>query len=351
MKRLIFIDNLKLNLVILVILHHIVLGYGGAPPIILLTFNAINQSFFMSLFFLLSGFFLVGSLERKSTLKFIKDRLIKLGIPIVGYIVLISPIIDYITIKYYKGMDVSFFETFSIGWKVGPLWFVEALLILSFIYIPFRSGKNIAWFKDRFPSNIAIVVTILIVTIMTFILRIFFPVDTYWHVFQLGHFVPYGLLFYLGIVAYKNNWFEHLSGLKPWLYVALGSIIVFPLMAGTYIALFDRKIELFLGGFGWKSFLFSFWNTIACFSIILSLLYIFKKKFDTQGKLAKWASSNYYGAYIFHILIILLATIPLLGLAIPDALKTLIVAVVAIPLSFAFTALVRKIPLVNKIIG
>ena len=114
-KRLVFIDNLKLNLIILVILHHIVIAYGasgGFPiiegatdkisPIIFTMFTAINQSFFMSLFFLLSGYFLVASLAKKGNFKFIKDRLVRLGIPLVGYILLVAPIVDYLVLMGHR---------------------------------------------------------------------------------------------------------------------------------------------------------------------------------------------------------------------------------------------------------
>jgi len=154
-KRLVYIDNLKLHLIILVILHHIVIAYGasgGFPirepatdsisPIVFTMFTAINQSFFMSLFFLLSGFFLVGSLARKGTGKFMKDRLIRLGIPLVGYTILIAPIVDYLVLNY-EGKIVPFLSLFSLNWDVGPMWFVEALLIFSLIYILFKSKKQV----------------------------------------------------------------------------------------------------------------------------------------------------------------------------------------------------------------
>ena len=69
--RLYFLDNLRIYLTILVIFHHAALAYGGGrswyvgrdpmtdeiSPIFLTLFDIINQSYFMSAFFLLAGYF------------------------------------------------------------------------------------------------------------------------------------------------------------------------------------------------------------------------------------------------------------------------------------------------------
>ena len=68
--RLFYLDNLRIYLVVLVIAHHAALAYGGMgnwavqdptvddiSPIFLTLFNAVNQSYFMSAFFLLAGYF------------------------------------------------------------------------------------------------------------------------------------------------------------------------------------------------------------------------------------------------------------------------------------------------------
>ena len=72
-KRLYFLDNLRVGLVMLVIAHHVGQAYGptgGAWPImetarsaLLGPFFTVNRSFFMSLFFMISGYFTVMSFE------------------------------------------------------------------------------------------------------------------------------------------------------------------------------------------------------------------------------------------------------------------------------------------------
>ena len=107
--RLFYLDNLRIYLTVLVILHHAALAYGGSgnwsvrdpavdaiSPNLLGFFNALNQSYFMSAFFLLAGYFTPRSFERKGALQFLIDRLIRLGIPILVYTTLILNLTDYL---------------------------------------------------------------------------------------------------------------------------------------------------------------------------------------------------------------------------------------------------------------
>jgi peptidoglycan/LPS O-acetylase OafA/YrhL len=73
-RRLYFLDNLRIGLTILVIAHHVGQAYGptgGSWPIqeparaaVLGPFFTVNRSFFMSLFFLISGYLMVMSYDR-----------------------------------------------------------------------------------------------------------------------------------------------------------------------------------------------------------------------------------------------------------------------------------------------
>ncbi len=117
--HLFFVDNLRIALITLVVLHHLSITYGhsggwyyyeGKPDelttILFTIFNIINQAFFMGFFFMISGYFTPGSYERKGTRLFLKDRLYRLGIPILFFLIFIIPLLRYvlaINIKHYKG--------------------------------------------------------------------------------------------------------------------------------------------------------------------------------------------------------------------------------------------------------
>jgi hypothetical protein len=82
----------------LVILHHTAITYGGpggwfwrenetsaAPSSLLFTlFCATNQAYFMGFFFLLAGYFTPRALERKGYKAFLRDRVLRLGLPLLA---------------------------------------------------------------------------------------------------------------------------------------------------------------------------------------------------------------------------------------------------------------------------
>jgi glucan biosynthesis protein C len=104
--RLYFIDYWRASLIILVVLHHIALVYGAGAPFyyvepptndplayaLLLLFILFNQSWFMGAFFLISGYFTAGSFDRKGAASFLKDRLLRLGIPLLVATFVLNPI-------------------------------------------------------------------------------------------------------------------------------------------------------------------------------------------------------------------------------------------------------------------
>ena len=105
--RLFFIDNLRILLTILVIMHHTMITYGAlgswyirdpntdeVTSSILTIFAVLDQGFFMALFFFISAYFVPGSYDRKGARKFLKDRLIRLGIPLILYVIILSPLIN-----------------------------------------------------------------------------------------------------------------------------------------------------------------------------------------------------------------------------------------------------------------
>ena len=105
-SRLLFVDNWRLALVILMVVHHMAVIYGAGTPfyyleppwkdpwafLTLLIFVLVNQSWFMGAFFLISGYFTPQSFDRKGAGSFLKDRLLRLGIPLVIFIFVLNPI-------------------------------------------------------------------------------------------------------------------------------------------------------------------------------------------------------------------------------------------------------------------
>jgi fucose 4-O-acetylase-like acetyltransferase len=377
-SRLFYVDNLRIYLIVLVVLHHVSVGYGGPggwplketptdpiSPILLLLFNGVNQSYFMSFFFLLSGYFLVGSCDRKGPWKCLVDRLVRLGIPLLAYVLIIAPLVAFIVVRLAQGREASLVDVYAYFWQhrrisVGPLWFVEALLIFSIVYLAIRSATERigAWshptlYAHCFPANKAIAGCMVLLTLGTFIMRLYFPVGAHLVHFQPGHFFHYVVCFWLGILAFRGNWLAHLPAAhgRLWGRVALITLILLPVAIAISLWMGDGP-DVFMGGISWQAFIAAAWESVACLSIIVFLLYVFQTRLNRQGPYLKTLSANAYTVFIVHQFVITLIMALLYQLAWPSALKFILVALIGPPTCFIFSHyVVRQIPWSARVLG
>src|SRR5690349_24851521 len=83
------LDRARTFLTLVVLVHHAVIPYtyfGHTDPKSWIGFDAVvlaTDSFFMAMFFFLSGLFVWPSLRHKAPQIFIRDRLLRLGLPFV----------------------------------------------------------------------------------------------------------------------------------------------------------------------------------------------------------------------------------------------------------------------------
>src|SRR5699024_12860782 len=95
--RLPWIDTARVAVTVLVIAHHCAVTDGNIPgwfyneppqdptAYALDALVGLNQTWFMGLFFLLSGYFVRVSVDRHGPRAFARDRLIRLGLPLLGF--------------------------------------------------------------------------------------------------------------------------------------------------------------------------------------------------------------------------------------------------------------------------
>lgn len=366
-SRLLYIDNLRIFLISLVVLLHLNITYGapgswfyneseGELPAVffMAMFNATNQSFFMGMFFMISAFFIIPSLERKGTGKFITDRLIRLGIPLLLFYFILNPLTVFIRNWFIRGEDPTFGEYLLNGWArgFGPLWFVEALLIFTFIFLLFR--KACTSIRLGFPGTFTIVLFALTISILQFVIRIWLPVG--WSMpftnFQFPFFVQYIFLFAIGIVAYQNNWVDSISFKtgKHWFIAAQILIFIgFPMLTIPG-GVTETGTDNFMGGLKWQSLGYAVWEQLTGISLIIGLLGLGKKYLNRQGNLAKRLSDSAYGVFVFHTPIIVGISVLLASWTIFPPLKFIIIAPVALIACFIFAGLLKRIPGVNKVL-
>jgi glucans biosynthesis protein C len=178
-QRLFFFDNLRIVAMILVIAHHAGQAYGptgGAWPIkeatsaaILDPFFTVNRSFGVSLFFMIAGYFMVISCDRKGPLPFAKDRTLRLGLPALGWFLVMASV----------ALLVDHRVTLPV--EMAHMWFVQHLLIFSAVYAAWRWIRRDHPVRGSTPSRVpawwAIVAFALVLAVVSAVVRHWYPID------------------------------------------------------------------------------------------------------------------------------------------------------------------------------
>ncbi len=350
-ERLYYLDNLKVGLTMLLIAHHVGQAYGptgGTWPIqeaaraaILAPFFTVNRSFFMSLFFLISGYFTARSYDGKGGWPFVKGRLLRLGLPVLAFALLMVPLQLFV-------FAAAGSEGPGLAWPidVGYMWYIEHLLLFSLGYAVWR----MAWGGRAAPGVSAsrplrawhVLVFAVILAPVLALVRIPFPIDR-WD-YLLGFFrvafadVPRDLSFFiLGIVAFRREWVRSVSAKagRNWLIVGLAlAAFWYAYELGLY-----KLIPLEGAAFDVVRVT---WESVFCCAICIGLVVFFREKVNAHGRLARALGRSQYTAYIFHVPVILAFQYAALNLSLPPLAKFALVTLASVPATFAVASLVRK---------
>jgi glucan biosynthesis protein C len=373
-SRLLFIDNMRVMLTIQVVLFHLLIIYAGtgswlytegredfATGALGAWLITVSQAYFMGLFLLISAYFVPGSFDRKGAGRFLKDRLIRLGIPLAVYSWIASPLLKALVLRVKDGVSLPWWHylpglKFEAVIGSGPLWFVETLLIFSVVYVGWRlvvrSRPASSTVDARFPGNGVIALFALLLGIVSFGVRLWRPIG--WNFsplnLQFPFFAQYIALFIVGLVAYRRNWLVGLPETTGRLWLAIGIVMIFlfwPLVIGGGM---DKGIEPFAGGWHWQALAYALWESFLCLGMCIGLIYLFRRSANRQGRLARFLSSNAYTAYIIHGVVITVIALAVRDVMVYPLLKWALVALVAIPLCFGLSHLIRKLPYTDRVL-
>ncbi len=340
--RYLFLDNLKLFFTILVIFWHTMNTYAPVGWwyykevrlldsfsdiffLLLTSIGGVFQSSLLGLFFLLGGYFTPNSYDRKGVRSFWKERLIRLGIPLLVYIVLINPIMIYTLsllrippwstkpklqkpfLEYYFSSFLSWEDFINFLTFAGPLWFLLVLLIFTAIYTLWRQVAKLNLVQRKIPNEFFIprYIYLLLLAIglgcFTFLVRVVFPIDVRPLGIPWGQLTQYFMMFSIGVICVRYFWFEKMSNkqAKIWVITLITSIIL------IYLAFFiglvmDIDFIVFSGGANLFAFLFALVDNVVCMAVIFVLIKVFYTKFNKQRPILQNLSTSAYHMYLIH---------------------------------------------------
>ncbi|TXH46862.1 MAG: acyltransferase [Burkholderiaceae bacterium] len=373
--RLAFIDQLRTVLTVLVIAHHTAITYGGsggwfyrevtdggAPFSLLLTlFCSVNQAFFMGMFFLLAGYFTPPALAAKGLRRFVADRLLRLGLPLLVFGFVLGPLtVALAGTQQGRAFWPRWWQLVSEGrFVIGPLWFAWALLLFTAAWLAWRAwhpappppATPLPATAAPVPGDRAWLLAALGVGAAALAIRQVVPVgENHWGL-QLGYFASYIFLFVLGTVAWRHRWLErvHRAQARRWGRVALYTVPLLVATAAATGAMAGKPVD-FNGGLGVAAVVYAFWEPFVAWGVIARLVVGFR---DRPGPPSpRWAgwNANAYGAFILHAPVITGLAVALAGWGAPPALKFALVLAAGTALSFTLAGWLKRLPGAGRVL-
>ncbi len=373
-QRVLFFDQIKAIMIALVIAGHLLLAYlldwgwigvhisnGGSPhPFfsgVANWFCLICNTFYMYMLFLISGYFVPRSVHKKGVARYLKDRLLRLGVPLAAGVLLINNV----SVLLARLSPASPFA--DMPWKELPfnhvmvLWFLVVLFAFDLIYCTWVSLRG-----DRFAIDtsvptpklrswlISAVVLALIEVVMSaqsnlWIALLQSPLDGIGA--QGSHLFTYAFLFFLGGKASSHRWLERLDAQLIVRWFRFSFALALGLLAICLVLAFNGSMS---NMFGKLSLLVNLLNPFIGWGVMGYLLLWFQRNENRCGQWLANAGVDSFGAYIIHplVLVVVLEAIGFIGLN--HWLVALAGISFGIMVSFGISHQLRRIPAIARVV-
>ena len=369
--RRLFLDQIKAIMVALVIASHTILlanlSSNGVGQLIKdtpaleganLWFVWVCNTFFMNILFLISGYLLPQSFQKQGLKHFARNRLIRLGIPLILSIFLINNILPigglFAPDSPAFGQQIA---NLPLN-RIGPQWFLLVLIFFNAMYCLWAS-----LYKTKFSikQNICVpnwrswLISAVILGIVEMGMSHF---SSFWINmketildglgYQGMHLFTYGFLFAVGCKAASHRWIERINQRLAYSWFQ-ASVLISLIFLALMIATLKGGINTTFIPRIWPilSALIPFvgWGYMAIF------LYWTQHHEHVGGAWLAKAGRDSFGAYLIHMPVLYgsFMTLYLLGLN-NIWILSLLATILAIILSFWGSHQLRNIPSVRRII-
>ena len=355
--RLFYLDNLRAVVIVMVIVLHTSITYMANPPVWWNVLDPDSSMLFtmlvlvvdvaiMPILFFVAGYLATPSLQRRGPRGFVREKVVRLGIPWVLGVVFLAPLATYMT-YVSRNVPMSYLQFWATDFW-GPLfshgvyWFLGVLfvafLVLVYAYeFPARAtlqaGPRVAQPKVRLFAWFVVLTaggSILLAPILGLddwrSLRVL--------VVQPARIAFYAGYFALGIYAERHAWFTE-GGFRPKLALWGPGCV---LAGAAYLAYRLADTPRAVPAMAVTALLFSAF----CLATLLAGVALFSRWVNGAGPAWRTLAANSFGIYYVHPLILYPLAYVLVGVSVPSWLKATFLVVVTLVLSLAVSALVLK---------
>jgi peptidoglycan/LPS O-acetylase OafA/YrhL len=383
--RLGWLDDIRLLAGLVIVFFHASLAYSDGNwwyvrddmrAEALEPFFSLLRPLALGLFFLAAGYLLPRALARRGPRGYLKERLIRLGVPLPIGLLLVFPVLMYAYYVNFRDHGPIDFGTYlwrvyfgvgghhpegwtGPGWpdhQLGHLWFLESLLIYSALYVGGRAlwqrwkkrkGEAVTVRATAQPLPDLLNVAIVIVGIghLDFLMRMHYPLY-YWRAIigiwqvHLADMPREALCFLIGIIAAHRGWVQSLPrGLAgPLLGIGATTFLIVVVLELAGVPVFIA------GGASLHAWLYAIGETAILGFLALGLIAACRDRAPAASARHRLLVTNNYGVYLLHLPIVVALQYALRGVDLPGLLKWLMVGVVALALSLALSDRLRRLP-------
>lgn len=365
-SRLASVDNLKVMLVAGVIVGHVTLAYTGIqawtlsePPVrdpllsVLKLVALVGGLFAMATFFLIAGTFTPTSLQRKGLRRFLGDRTLRLGVPMLFFILVIAPFVEYADTDT-AGWDEGFpaFVWFIWGHPApGPTWFLGVLLTFSAVYALARTAVPRRSSSPRPMRARDLLVAMAFIAVAAWLIRSWLPLGEEYQHLALGQAPAWVAGFALGVMAGERGWFDQLT--PAWsrrLFRTAWSAVAAVVLTIVTASLVGADIDAFGGGATWQSGIVAVLEGVLAVSMSLWLVDVFRRRVRRQGPAMIMLSRAAFAAFLVHQIVAVGAVLATRLVPWPPELEYATAATLAVVGSFAVGALLVRLPGVSRFV-
>lgn len=363
------LDRARTFLTLVVLLHHAVIPYtyfGHTDPASWAGFDVVvlaTDSFFMAMFFFLSGLFTWPGIARKAPSVFLRDRLLRLGLPFAIAAFTVIPLAYYaIALRHDPGLSFTAFwwKTITVGpWPSGPIWFVWVLLAFDLTAsLLYRVSAHLVDPGNRvslrgFDQPAVFWLLLVVVTTIAYVPALLYFGGSKWFEFgpfsvQASRILLYFAYFFIGVSVGAANFDRGIlsaGGQLPkqrWLWV-LATLIPYCLM---WVMIYIKREVL--GNPDpqphWYQAIYGTFFVLFSGSILLAILAFFLHQKSPGPNLLDRMQADAYGIFLVHYPIALWIQYALFDYSWPAIVKAAIGFVLTVILSWGLTAGLRKIP-------
>jgi Acyltransferase family len=362
-----WIDNLRIAVIVGVIGAHVATAYildidwyyeertpTALSEAVLSAVFGTGLLFGMGLLFLVAGLYTPPSFARKGPRSFALGRLMRLGLPLVVFMIVFEPVTDFIG---YRGMDGDdgFTAYLDRWWRedadLSVMWFVAALLAFSLVYAAWRSLRPAGPDRGERLSAARLVGFGAFVAVGSFLVRLKWPFASN-AVFGLNlwEFPQMIAMFALGALAAERGWLDDALPDRFWRNCGLAAVAGVMMLFVLAVIGLEGDDNPLLGGAHPQALALPVVEGVLAVAMSLWTLEWFRRRWDRSGPLARALARGSFAAYIVHPPVVVLLSVGLASVAVAVELKFLTVFAVGAAASFALGWLLTRWRLVARIV-